>query len=368
MELNAQFAINSLSFGDCSYNILLELMKKEIYPNLFFIGNNADVSCFDKMPDDFKQYIQLCSSKAYKKFNRDFPCLKLWHIGNSEFSVSNKNYLFTFRELDQITEVEKNILNNQEQIFVSCQETKDIFEEGGVTKPVKYIPLGFDNVHFKKLNKKYFNDGRITFSIFGKAETRKSSVRAARLWINKYGNNKKYFLHLFITNPFFNNDQMNAVYSQIFDNKPAPFNVVIYPFLKTRSELNDAMNCTDIVIDASLYETWSLPSFYCTALGKHNVIHYCGGVKGWANESNSTLFNPSKKEPAIDNVFFHNKGDFNIGNWYQWEDDAYISALETSVKKYENHPINSEGVKLQNEFTWKKTVDLILEEINKIKI
>lgn len=363
MDLNVHLALNSLSFGDCSYHLLYQLFKREIYPNLFFIGNNADISCFDKCPEDFKQYIGLCSSKAYRKYNRGFPCLKLWHIQNSETSLSNKTYLFTFRELDQITEVEKNVLNNQSQIYVSCQETKEVFEEYGVTTPVKYVPLGFDDVHFKKLDKKYFDDGRIVFLISGKAEVRKSTIRAAKLWIAKYGNNKKYWLHLAITNPFFNQEQMNGIYAQIFDNKPAPFNVVILPYLKTRSELNDVFNCTNIVIDASLYETWSLPSFNCTALGKHNVIHHCGGVKGWSNDQNSTLFFPSRKEPGFDGVFFNNRGDFNTGNWYQFEDESYINALETAVKKYEANPINEEGLKLQKEFTWSKTVDAILSEI-----
>ena len=365
MELNVNFALNNLSFGDCSYNILLELYKRGIYVNLFPIGNNFDISCFDKTPEDFKSYLQLCLSKAYKKYKREYPCLKLWHIQNSEQSISNDTYLFTFRELDQISELEVNILNNQKKIFVCCEETKDIFENHGVIKSITYIPLGFDSLHFKKNDKKYFDDGRITFFLGGKAEVRKAHERIIKLWIKKFGGNKKYFLELAITNPFFNPEQMNQFYARCFDNQKPPFNINIHGYLPTRSHLNDMYNAIDIVIDGSYYETWSLPSFTCVALGKHAVVHYVGGVKGWANEQNSCLFYPNQKEIAMDGFFFQNRGDFSFGNWYKWEDDEFIRAMENTVKRYEDNPININGLELQKQFTWEKSIDLILQNIEK---
>ncbi len=362
MNLNVSVPINSVSFGDCGYNILYELFKRDIHPNLFPIS--ADLGVFDKTPQDFTNYLQLCTSKAVKRYKREYPCFRLWHIPQSEASVSNDTYLFTFRELDQISEIEANILNNQKKIFVSCAETKQVFEEHGVTAPVVYCPLGFDSLHFKKIDKKYFDDNRICFLIHGKFEGRKFTEKAIRLWCKKYGNDHKYYLNLAITNPHIKPEDMQKVYAQIFEGQRPPFNVNILNYTANRSLLNDLYNQTHIIIDASGYETWSLPSFTCAALGKHAVVHNVGGVKGWANKDNSILFETSGKEIAHDGLFFHkDKKDFGFGNWYKWEDDAYLAAIEESIKRYQANPINVKGLELQTTHAWSKSVDIILKEI-----
>ena len=362
MNLNVIGPINSVSFGDCFYNIMLEFFRRDIHPNFFPI--NLDLTSFDKTPQDFANYLALCANKAIKRYKRELPCFRLWHVQGSESSVSNDNYLFTFRELDQISDIEANILNNQKVIFVSCEETKKVFEEAGVTSKIVFCPLGFDNLHFKKLDKKYFTDGRISFLLHGKFEGRKFSEKVIRLWIKKYGNNAKYALNLAITNPHIKPEDMNRIYGQIFDGQRPPFNVNVINYLKTRSEINDLYNMCDIIIDASGFETWSLPSFTCVGLGKNAVIHNVGGVKGWATQENSVLFEPSGKEIAHDGIHFdRNRKDFGFGNWYKWEDESFVNAMELAVKRYESNPINEKGLEIQNKFTWKNTVDIILNNI-----
>lgn len=364
MNLNTILPINSVSFGDCGWNIMYEMFKRDIHPNFFPI--NLDLTSFDKTPQDFVNYLQLCANKSIKRWKREFPCFRLWHIQGSESSVSNDNYLFTFRELDQISEFESNILNNQKLVFVSCEKTKDVFEESGVTTKVVFCPLGFDNTHFKALDKKYFTDDRIVFTLAAKFEGRKFTEKVIRLWIKKYGNNPKYYLNLAITNPHLRPEDMQRVLAQIFDNQKPPFNVNLLPYLKTRSELNDLYNCTSIILDASGFETWSLPSFTCVGLGKHAVIHNVGGVKSWATPENSVLFEPNGKEVAHDGIHFNkDRKDFGFGNWYTWSDESFINALELAVKRYESNPINVKGLEIQQKFTWKNAVDIILKEISK---
>jgi hypothetical protein len=364
MDLNVILPINSVSFGDVGYNIMYELFKRDIKPNFFPI--NLDVQSFDKTPGEFANYLGECASKSLKTFKRTYPCFKLWHIQGSENSVSNSNHLFTFRELDQISEIEANILNNHETIFVSCEETKRTFEDFGVTSKVVYCPLGFDSLHYFKKEKRNIGDDRIFFLINGKVEKRKRTKKAIQLWLKKFGYNPKYVLNLAVQNPHFKPEQMNGIYADIFNGQKPPFNVNILPFLKTKGELNDLYNQSDIIIDASSYETWSIPSFTCVALGKHAVIHNCGGVKGWATKDNSCLFYPSGKEIAHDGVFFNkDKNDFGFGNWFIWEDEAYVNALEESVKRFEASPVNTNGLQLQEKFKYSNTVDIILKEICK---
>lgn len=363
MVINAQLPINPLSLADCGVNLLYEFYKKGVDCNLFPIGN-VDLSAFDKLPQEFVQYIEKSIVGALKSYKRSLPTFRLWHIQGSEVSVGNDNYLFTFRELDQISEIEANILNNNKTVFVCCEHTKSVFEDFGVTAKTVYCPLGFDSLHFKNLNKKYFYDDRISFLINGKVEKRKQTVRAAQLWIKKFGNNPKYYLNLAIHNPFFRQEELNYVYNLIFNGQRPPFNVNIIGFLQTRSQLNDLYNATDIIIDCSNYETWSFPSFTCVALGKHAALHYCGGVKGWSSNENASLFYPSGKEIADDGkFFFKDRKDFSYGNWFLWNEDAYIAALEDSIKRFEKNPVNTEGLKLQENFSWTKSAEIILNNI-----
>jgi hypothetical protein len=83
--------------------------------------------------------------------------------------------------------------------------------------------------------------------------------------------------------------------------------------------------------------------------------------KGWANEKNSTLVNPSGKLEAYDGVFFHKGQPFNQGNIFDYDDDEFIAACEEAIKKVENNRVNEEGLKMQDEFTVEKTLDRILE-------
>lgn len=361
VKLNLQLPINTLSFGECGVNILYYLYQKGIDCNLFPIGG-VDLQAYDKFPPEFIQYVNKSIVNALKSYKREYPTFKLWHIQSSEQSVGNNNSLFTFRELDQISEYETNILNNHQEVFVCCEHSKTVFEEFGVTSKVTYCPLGFDSLHFKSTNRQYFNDDRISFTINGKVEKRKQTVRAAKLWIKKFGNNPRYALNLAIQNPFFKPEEMNFCYHRIFDGQKPPFNVNVLGFMQTRSQLNELYNATDIVIDCSSYETWSLPSFTCVALGKHAVVHYAGGVKGWVNAENASLFYPSGKEIADDGkFFFKDKKDFSFGNWYIFPDEAYISALEDAVKRFEKNKVNEKGLELQKLFSWDRAGDIIFK-------
>ena len=58
-------------------------------------------------------------------------------------------------------------------------------------------------------------------------------------------------------------------------------------------------------------EGWGLPEFQSTAIGKHSVILNATGYKQWANEENSTLVEPSGKQPIYDNTFFKEGSQFN---------------------------------------------------------
>jgi hypothetical protein len=360
--LNVNLAINNLSFGFCSYNILQEFFKRGIQPNLFPIAGNVDLSTFDKSTPEFHQFIQSCAQKAPLSYSRKDPSFRLWHITQSEFSQSNDNYLFVFHELDSLTPLEVNILNNQTKIFVSSNYTKQVFESYGVKVPVVFIPLGFDSSHFKTTNKKYYADDITVWSIFGKLEHRKRHAKTIKSWLKKYGNNPKHMLHLHVYNTFLKPEDNNTALANILEGVRYS-NVNPIGYTKTLTELNENYNAANIVLDMSGAEGWSLPSFTCVGLGKHAVVHNVTAMKEWATDKNAVLVEPENKIEVYDGIFFNKGNPINQGNIFDWNENAFIAACETAETRFKNNPVNTAGLDIQKDFTWASTVDKILENI-----
>lgn len=359
MDFAVEAPINPVSFGNCSYNILLEFFKKGLSPNLFLIGDKADVSCFNKIEKDFVDWIQMCASKAQAKHSRDIPGFKLWHINGSLTSFFNSQSLLTFYELDSPTKFELNVLNNQKNVLVSSSYTKDVFESFSV-KNVTHCPLGFDSIHFEKVNRKY-NEGQITFGLAGKLEKRKQHHKVLSAWAKKYGDNPKYVLNCAIQNPFLSAEQQSSALVNILKRKY--FNINFISFMPTNSAYNDYLNSNDIMIGMSAGEGWGLPEFQSLCLGKHGVILNAHAYKDWANKENAVLVNPSGKIKAYDGVFFNEGSPFNQGNYFDWDEDEFISACEEAEKRLESSPVNTEGEKLAKKFTWKNTAEIILDTL-----
>jgi hypothetical protein len=357
--LNLNIPLNNLSFGFVGYQILKELYKRNKTVNLFPIGGGVDLSCFDKTEESFQKWIG-ASINSLQNYDKNSPTLKLWHINQGWESVGRNQVLFTFHETDQISNVEANILNQQKAVIVSSEETKKVFEDGGVTVPVYYVPLGFDKDYFNKTQKKYYPDNVTCWTIAGKAEMRKATAETINVWLKKYGNSNEHILHLMIYNPFYKPEDNSNIIQQICQGKQYT-NINPLPYMKTLTELNECYNATDITVDMSLGEGWSLPSFHMLGLGKHAVVHNCSAMKGWANQSNSVLVEPKGKVRAFDGIFFRQDTPFNIGNFYKWEEQDLSAAFDLALARKKASKINMAGLKIQDEFTWKKTTDVILD-------
>lgn len=361
-KLIVSTVLNDLSFGFVGYNLLLALEELNQQYEFSPIGDKIGFTSFSKSTKEFQAKLSFKAQNFLKTYSRDLPELKIWHLNGAQSSISRKTNLFTFHELDALTDTEINLANNQNQIFVSSEETQQVFINHGVEK-VKYVPLGYDSKHFYKTGKKYLDDNVCVWMINAKYEaSRKSHKQLIECWIKKYANNPKHRLHLFIWNPFFTNEQNQAIISSLFAGREIN-NINVFGYVRTLGELNEAFNATNICLDASGGEGWSLGSFHMIGLGKHGLIANCSGLKGWANESNAVLLQPNGKKEVYDNIFFHKGQQFNQGNIYSFSDDALIDGFERAEKRYLADKVNHEGLKLPEKFTWQKTAKLILENM-----
>ena len=358
MKLLVNAPINALSFGNVTINILRELYKKNVDLVFFPIGDKAELDAYDKINMDFVKFLQKSTNERFLKIHKDIPSLKIWHIFGSENRCTKNQSLFTFHEVSEVTNFEKNLLNLQEQIFVTSNYTKNIFELNGV-KNITYVPLGFDP-DFHETNKTYLED-KIHFGLIGKFENRKNTSRIIKAWLKLFGNNSKYQLSCAITNPFIDSSRLQNEIIKTLEGKQYN-NINFVPYMKTNSEVNDFINSIDIDLGGlSGGEGWNLPSFNATALGKWSVVLNATAHKDWATKNNSILIEPSSLKDCYDDIFFRKGQMFNQGQFFDISDAEMENAISMSVSYAKKK--NVEGLKLQKEFTYSKTVDILLSAI-----
>lgn len=366
MKYALNVPINPVSFGQVSTCLLREIFYKSIIsgeppPSIFPIGQ-LNLESQSSVDQDFNQWLSEQIQNNLPSHSRKHPALKLWHLNGGFESVSEKQVLYSFYELDSPTLVEKTVARDTRVVF-SSKYTVDIFKEHGVD--VGYAPLGFDKFNFKKINKSYHSDDRIVFNVVGKLEKRKNHDRIIRAWVKKFGNNKKYFLQCATHNPFMHPDQNKRAQSAILEGQNY-FNVQFLDHMPSNAAYNDFLNSADIVLGMSGGEGWGLPEFQSVALGKHAVILNAHAYKEWATSKNAVLVEPSGKTEVYDGMFFRQGLPFNQGNVFTFNDDEFISACEETIARVESNKENEEGLKLQEQFPYSKTLDSLLKEVEQL--
>jgi hypothetical protein len=360
MKLALNLPINSVSFGQISIMLLRTLFEREKAGDksldlYFFPIGQADLSS-QNVSEEFKAWIQSKVNKAYESYSRDIPVFKLWHLNGSLESISNKQTLLSFYELDNPTRVELNIAKNN-NLLLSSQYAIDVFNVFGVS--AKLLPLAFDSFNFSVSEKKFHSDDRIVFNLCGKFEQRKHHAKIIQTWIKKWGKNSKYFLQCATFNPFLNDQQNNDKIRACVGDKP--FNVNFYPMMRENIVYNDFLNSANIIIGMSGGEGWGLPEFHSVAMGKHAVLLNAHSYKTWATSEMVTFVQPSGKTSSVDNQFFRQGDMFNQGNIFDWNPDEFITGCEAAIKKVENNRVNEAGLILQKQFTRQAFADNVIK-------
>lgn len=361
-KLAFNLPINSTSLGQVSLCILRELFQRGLDINLFPIGG-VDISSQNQDPKFF-EWIQKSINESQKSHNRNTPIFKLWHLTGSLESFSEKQVLLTFYEVDSPTTTEINIVKNNAKVLLSSNYGISIFKNFDIEN-IDFLPLGFDNIHFQKVNNDKKKDG-IHFGLFGKLEPqRKRHLKTLQAWAKKYGNKHGYFLNCALFNPFMDPNMQSQIIGQALGNQKY-WNINFLGYMQSNSMYNDLLNNTDIVLAMSGGEGWGLPEFQSVAMGKHCIGLNAHAYKEWMTEENSVLISPANKIPVYDNFFFKQGMDFNQGNIFDWKEEDFLEGLDKVVEKFNKNPENISGLKLQEKFSYKKMVDKILEILEKI--
>lgn len=357
--INIDAPLNSLSLGQVTINILKQLHKRQIDCCIFPYGGHGNLEAYDLKPE-FVEWLKDKTENAYKHFSKKNKTLKIWHIENSDHTMSNDNFLYTFHELDNLTPTEIAILNSQQHIFTACDFNKDVFNSFGVEN-VTTAALGLSDEFFS-FNKRLESADRTVWFIGGKLEKRKAHIEAIRSWISVFGNSTQHKLILCLYNPFIGDPGVEIQFilqTLGFDRIPHYMNFL--PFTKKNSDYNQILNACDIAIDMSRGESFSLPAFQAVGIGKHAIVHNNTGMKQWANEKNSVLVTSNGKIDPWDNRFFAPGRAYNQGKYFDWDKDQFEKKLQDVYLRSTTNRVNTEGLKIKDEFTWEKTVDKIVK-------
>jgi hypothetical protein len=351
--------LNPTSLGQVSIGLLREIYNRNIPILLSPIGQ-VNLSSEDEDPaffDWLKEAIQAFPLE-HKRSN---PVFKLWHLNGSMESLSERQFLLSFYELDAPTAVEQNIVANNSKVYFSSQYTVDLFKQKGNTN-TEFLPLFFDDKNFYR-NVRQGNTNSIRFGLFGKLEpARKRHLKTLSLWASKYGNNPEYSLNCAIYNNFLDPKVQSDLIVSALGGKQF-WNINFLPFIEKNKDFNQLLNNIDIVLAMSGGEGWGLPEFHSVALGKHCVGLNAHAYKDWMTRSNSILIDPCNKIPAYDNVFFKEGGIFNQGNIFDWNDSNFLSALNQAEERFRKSPENTDGISLQTKFSVKRFADKILSDL-----
>lgn len=105
-------------------------------------------------------------------------------------------------------------------------------------------------------------------------------------------------------------------------------------------------------------EGFGLPTLTSRVLGKRGVILKAHSFVDFCSNDDSTWVEPSGKEDSSDGIFFMKGGDFNQGEFFKWDEDEVIAAMEESVGK--DQPDPKIGEELAKKFSVRNCVDLLL--------
>lgn len=356
---------NGTSLGGLSFGIARELYRRKLNPTIFPIGP-VDGAAQPQDPQFFS-WLQENINRAPKDHKRSYPVFRNWHIQNLMESVSDRQIALSWLETNAPTPFEVNLVKNTEKVLFSSQYTVDKFKESGCDN-VGYMPLFFDADNFSVKPRPY-KDDRVVFGLYGKWEPcRKRHAKTIETWVEKYKNQRGYFLHVAVANRFFQDQNavphfVNQAVAAGSKNQDKVWN--IQPFLNwinTNAEYNFLLNGSDIVLGLGT-ENFGLPEFHSAALGKHAIILNANGYKSWATPENSIMIDPCGMIDADDGMFFRKGGPFNQGSFFDYAKEDLAGAFVEAEKRVQINRVNVAGLELQSKFTVAKTVDQILNEL-----
>jgi len=348
-KINANCPIGKTGYGITSLNILKNINDIDVEVSLFPMGSNMELNnnneklLFEKM------------LKNSEKFDRNAPCLKIWHQNDLASRIGSGHYYsFPFFEVDKLTDKEVHHINSCYTVFTASKWSKKILTDNGITTPIVVAPLGVDMDIFKTPAKIRVDNGNYIFFHIGKWEKRKSQDFLLKAFELAFNINDNVELWLLPHNPFLNKEEESAWLSLVNNNKLKD-KIKLFGRLQTQYDLAEFIFYGDCGVFLSRAEGWNNEILECMALNKPIIATNYSAHTEYLTTKNSFMVEIQETEPANDNKWF-----FGQGNWAKLDDNQISQTVDYMRMVYQNNiKSNPSGVETAKEYPWIKTSQII---------
>jgi glycosyltransferase involved in cell wall biosynthesis len=352
-KINAVSPIGKTGYGITSLNILKNLSKQDIEISFFPIGSNIELNSEDEK-GLFQQFLQNAET-----FDRSAPCLKIWHQHDLAARIgSGDYYCFPFFETDKLKNKEIHNINSCDYIFTASNWGKKILLENNIKIPITVAPLGVDTSVFKSPEKIKINNGNYIFFHIGKWEKRKSQDFLLKAFELAFDENDKVELWLLPKNPFLSQEEENAWFSLV-DNNKLKDKIKIIDRLPNQYAVAEFIYYGDCGVFLSRAEGWNNEILESMALDKPIIATNYSAHTEYLNANNSLMVEIDELEEAIDNKWF-----FGDGKWAKLGDNEMAQTIDHMRMVYKNDiRTNPAGLETAQKYSWENTASVISQTL-----
>jgi glycosyltransferase involved in cell wall biosynthesis len=348
--INLQTPINSLGYGVAGYNILKELYRRDPSVALYPIGQ----------PETMEDLIQDCLNNI-RNLELDRPHVKIWHQHDLATRIGRgKHFGFPIFELTQFDHQELISLSHCDELLVCSKWAKSILDKS-VGCDAHVVPLGVDTETFYPAQ--VVNTEKTIFFNCGKWEKRKGHDILGECFNKAFTKTDNVELWMMCDNPFIGDK--NEQWKKMYLESPLGDKIKIIPRQQYHHDVARLMNMVDCGVFPARAEGWNLELLEMMACGKHVIATNYSAHTEFCTPVNCRLVNTHNLETAFDGVFF----DGTKGFWAELakdQEDVIIEYMRDihSLKQSGQLGLNQNGIDTANKFTWKNTVDKLLEAVN----
>lgn len=349
--INLQTPINSLGYGVAGYNILKELYRRDSSVALYPIGQ-------PDLDDDF--IVGAVNNMTNLELDR--PHVKIWHQHDLFQRIGRgKHFGFPIFELTEFDVRELTSMSHCDELLVCSEWAKEVVNKS-VGLKTSVVPLGVDTEIFYP--SRLLNSEKTIFFNCGKWEKRKGHDILGKCFNKAFTKTDNVELWMMCDNPFLPEDKKNS-WESLYKTSGLSDKIRLIPRQQHHQDVARLMNMVDCGVFPARAEGWNLELLEMMACGKHVIATNYSAHTEFCSPVNSRLVNTHNLETAFDGVFF----DGTKGFWAELakdQEDAIIEYMRDihSLKQSGQLGINQNGLDTANQFTWKNTVDKLLEAVN----
>ncbi len=294
------------------------------------------------------------------------PVFKRFH------DPSKYNIAYTTWETSELPPGWKDAINTMNEVWVPCQENKDIFLASGVTRPIYVIPHTFNidifNEEATSLSLQNIGDDEYKFySIFQWTE-RKNPVGLLKAYMTEFDPDEKVCLVLktYMMDPTNGLDanKVKAVIGEIKEKlylKKYP-KIVLISELLSRSQINSIHKQMDCYLSFHRNEGFGIPIVESMMAGKPVIATNYGGPLDFLRHKQNSLLCKYQLTPCFNMPWDTYNGKMN------WADIDILDARAHMRYAYQNQQamkeLGNRGLEdIRTNYSWEKVGNMMKERL-----